>query len=409
MQHPSSHADAQHWILDPTVVFLNHGAFGACPTPVLAQQLILRSRLEQEPVRFFAREYEPLLDEARQHLATFVGVHPQDLVFVPNATTGVNSVLRSLTFAAGDELLTTNHSYNACRNALHYVAERSGAAVVTAQIPFPIHSSQQVLDAILSCVTSHTRLLLIDHITSPTALIFPIQELASHLVPQGIEILVDGAHSPGMIPLDIQALGVTYYAGNCHKWLCAPKGAGFLYVQRDRHSQIHPLTISHGTNDPRPQRSRFQLEFDWTGTQDPTAYLAIPTAIEFMDSLVPGGWTALRKRNHQLALAARQLLAEALNPTTPLCPAEMLGSMATLPLPPAFGVPKTLPDSLIDELQEQLWEQFHIEVPIIPWRSPAGENKLIRVCAQLYNSLEQYQYLADCLQKCQNSSGLAEK
>jgi isopenicillin-N epimerase len=389
----------QHWNLDSNVVFLNHGAFGACPTPVLARQLVLRLRLEQEPVRFMAREYEPLLDAARQDLAAFVSVAPQDLVFVPNATTGVNSVLRSLRFSAGDELLTTNHSYNACRNALNYVAERSGATVITATIPFPVTSPEDILEHILSCVTPRTRLLLIDHITSPTALILPIQELAQQLIPQGIDVLVDGAHAPGMIPLDIQSLGVTYYAGNCHKWLCAPKGAGFLYVQRDRQSQVQPLTISHGANDPRPHRSRFHLEFDWTGTQDPTAYLAIPEAIQFLNSLCPGGWDTLRDRNHELALKARQILTDGLEIQAPHCPVGMIGAMATLPLPDKFGPPQTLPGSLIDGLQEDLWQNYHIEVPIIPWRSAGAQRKLIRVCAQLYNDLEQYQYLVDCLKQ----------
>lgn len=389
----------QHWTLDSNVVFLNHGAFGACPTPVLARQLLLRSRLEQEPVRFMAREYEPLLDAARQDLAAFVGVDPQDLVFVPNATTGVNSVLRSLRFSEGDELLTTNHSYNACRNALNYVAERSGATVVTATIPYPVTSPEDILEPLLSCVTPRTRLLLIDHITSPTALILPIQALAQQLIPQGIDVLVDGAHAPGMIPLDIQSLGVTYYAGNCHKWLCAPKGAGFLYVQRDRQSQIQPLTISHGANDPRSHRSRFHLEFDWTGTQDPTAYLAIPEAIQFLNSLCSGGWDALRDRNHELALQARQILVDGLDIQAPHCSGEMIGAMATLPLPNRFGPPQTLPGSLIDVLQEDLWQNYHIEVPIIPWRLAGAERKLIRVCAQLYNDLEQYQYLVNCLKK----------
>jgi isopenicillin-N epimerase len=389
----------QHWNLDSNVVFLNHGAFGACPTPVLARQLVLRLRLEQEPVRFMAREYEPLLDAARQDLAAFVSVAPQDLVFVPNATTGVNSVLRSLRFSAGDELLTTNHSYNACRNALNYVAERSGATVITATIPFPVTSPEDILEHILSCVTPRTRLLLIDHITSPTALILPIQELAQQLIPQGIDVLVDGAHAPGMIPLDIQSLGVTYYAGNCHKWLCAPKGAGFLYVQRDRQSQVQPLTISHGANDPRPHRSRFHLEFDWTGTQDPTAYLAIPEAIQFLNSLCPGGWDTLRDRNHELALKARQILTDGLEIQAPHCPVGMIGAMATLPLPDKFGPPQTLPGSLIDGLQEDLWQNDRIEVPIIPWRSAGAQRKLIRVCAQLYNDLEQYQYLVDCLKQ----------
>lgn len=370
-----------HWSLDPYVTFLNHGSFGACPREVLTYQQTLREQLESDPVRFFVDEYEPLLDVARQDLATFVGAETQDLVFVPNATTGINTVLRSLSFQLGEELLTTNHEYNASRNALEFVAARSGAIVTVAEVPFPIASPDQVIDAILNAVTPSTRLLLIDHVSSQTGLILPVEALVAEMTVRGIEVLIDGAHAPGMVPLNLQTLGAAYYTGNCHKWLCAPKGAAFLYVRRDRHSQIRPLVISHGANTRREDRSLFHLEFDWTGTGDPTPYLAIPKAIEFMEHLIPGGWDTLIIHNHHLAIAARQILCSTLD-TPPPAPDTMLGALASVPLPDgdANGLYRALCD-----------RQF--QVPIVPWPEPT--NRLIRISAQIYNSVDDYQSLAE--------------
>jgi isopenicillin-N epimerase len=384
---------AKNWQLDPEVVFLNHGSFGACPTAVLSAQQSFRQQLELEPLRFFGREFEPLLDKARDTLAAFVGADPLDLVFVPNATTGVNSVLRSLNFGPGDELLTTNHGYNACRNALEFVAQRSGAKIVVAPIPFPLESAEQIIESVLDCTSSRTKLALLDHITSQSALIFPIRTLVERLAEQGIDTLVDGAHAPGMVPLNLTEIGAAYYTGNCHKWMCAPKGSGFLVVRRDRQAQIRPLTISHGANSPRTDRSRFQLEFDWTGTNDPTAFLCIAEAIRVMDSMVSGGWSMVMEHNRKLALQARQLLCETLAQPIPY-PEELVGAIATIPLPAHFGSPNLLPSG-IDVLQEWLWEKHWIEVPIIPWTNPP--QKLIRVSAQLYNSIDQYRFLADAL------------
>lgn len=380
------------WSLDPAVTFLNHGSFGACPLPVQEAQQRLRKQLEREPVRFFMREYEDLLDNARRQLSAFVGADSSELAFIPNATTGVNAVLRSLQFESGDELLTTDHEYNACRNALDFIAERTGARVVVAKIPFPIDSTDQVVTAVMERVSPRTRLALLDHVTSQTALVLPIQQLAHQLVERGVDTLIDGAHAPGMVSLNLPEIGTTYYTGNCHKWLCAPKGAAFLYVKHDKQSLIRPLTISHGANSPRTERSRFQLEFDWTGTDDPTAYLCVPEAIRFMGSLLPGGWRELMARNRDMALAARQLLCQALGVPVP-CPPEMIGSMAVVPLPEkALGIVET---RIIPSLQDALFELFAIEVPVIP-RLELPKH-LIRISAQLYNTPDQYEYLASAL------------
>lgn len=393
------------WSLDPAVTFLNHGSYGACPLPVLEAQQDSRSQLEHEPLRFFMREYEELLDAARNQLAEFVGAQADELVFVPNATTGVNSVLRSLSFNPDDELLTTNLEYNACRNALDFIASRTGAKVVVATVPFPLDSPNQVVEAVMEQVSPRTRLALLDHVTSKTGLIFPLQQLVNKLAAQGVDTLVDGAHALGMVPLNLHELGTTYYTGNCHKWLCAPKGAGFLYVRREKQSGIHPLTISHGANSKRTDKSRFQLEFDWTGTDDPTAYLSVPEAIRFLGSLLPGGWSELMEKNRAKALFARQLLCEALG-VSPPCPDEMIGSMAVVPLPDSEALANLRASELslyeqggqlreCPALQDILFERFNIEVPVIPWTAPFKQ--MVRVSAQLYNTPQQYEYLAEAL------------
>lgn len=387
----SSSNFARFWLLEPDVTFLNHGSFGACPIAVLEVQQRFRQQLERQPLKFY-REFEALLDATKNQLSEFVGADASDLVFVPNATTGINAVLRSLSFRPGDELLTTSQEYNACRNVLNFVAEKTGAKVVVAEVPFPINAPEQVIEAVIECVSPQTRLALLDHITSQTGLIFPIQQLVKELRDRGIDTLVDGAHAPGMVSLNLREIGATYYTGNCHKWLCAPKGAAFLYVRRDRQSLIRPTTISHGANSPRTDKSLFQLEFDWMGTDDPSASLCVAEAIKFMGSLLPGGWSELMARNRSLVLQARELLCEVLG-VAPPCPAEMIGAMAVVCLPDdysEFGKTRAIPP-----IQDMLWEKFKIEVPVIYW--PEYPQQLLRISAQIYNKIEDYEYLAEVL------------
>jgi isopenicillin-N epimerase len=380
-------------MLDPDVIFLNHGSFGACPIPVLRAQQQLRERMERQPVRFFVRELERLLDEARAALAGFLGCPPRDLAWVPNATTGVNAVLRSLRLRAGDELLTTDHAYNACRNALEFVAHGSGARVVVVAVPLPVASPDRVVDSIVERVTPRTRLALLDHVTSQTGLILPIERLVRELEARGVATLVDGAHAPGMLDLNLEALGAAYYTGNCHKWICAPKGAGFLYVHADRQAIVRPPVISHGANSTRTDRSRFLVEFDWMGTDDPTAVLCVPQALRFMSRLLPGGWPALRRHNHELVVSARRLLCRTLG-VEPPCPDGMVGSLASLPLPPGSAEPPTSP-LYSDPLQSELLQRWAIEVPVIPW--PRPPQRLIRISAQLYNRPADYEKLSRAL------------
>jgi isopenicillin-N epimerase len=390
---------AAHWTLDPSVVFLNHGSFGACPRTVLEYQSRLRERMEAEPVRFLTQELEGLLDGSRDCLARLLKTASDNLAFVHNATAGVNAVVRSVKLQAGDEILTTSHDYNACRNALKAAAEGAGARVVVVKAPFPIREETHLIDAVLSCASERTRLAMIDHITSPTALVYPVAKIVRALEQRQIDTLVDGAHAPGMLAVDLDALHPAYYTGNCHKWLCAPKGAGFLYVRPDRQEAIQPTTISHGYNTPRPGRSALHTRFDWIGTIDPTPWLCVGNAIEWLQSLLPGGLPELMARNRALAIQGRQIVCEALG-IEPPCPESMLGSMATIPLPSSRAA---LPPAAkgIDPLQRRLFDGYAVEVPVIRWGEP--EHRGLRISAHLYNATAQYGYLAEALKNLRDA------
>ncbi len=390
----SVHASA--WGLDPAVTMLNHGSFGACPLAVLQAQQRLRTEMERQPVRFLTRQIQPLLDQSRQFLSDLIGADPAEVAFVSNVTAAVNCVLRGLALRSGDELLLTDHGYNACRNVADYVARRSAARVVVASIPLPIQSPRQVVDAVLARVTDRTRLALLDHVTSPTAIVFPIAELVEELGRRGVDTLVDGAHAPGMLPLDLRRIGAAYYAGNCHKWLCAPKGAGFLHVRADRRESLHPNVISHGYNVCTPGRSRFHELFDWVGTIDPTPWLCVGEAIRYLGTLEPGGLEGLMQRNRALALWARRLLEQRLG-LRPVCPEEMLGAMAAVALPddpPSAAAEPRFPGAN-HRLHDELLDRFGIEAPVMYW--PAAPQKLLRISAQAYNSPPQYERLVEAL------------
>lgn len=390
---PKPNRFRRFWGLKPGTVFLNHGSFGACPKPVLDLQTELRRELEAEPVQFLWRRYKERLEPARRALAKFLGADSHDLVFVTNATTGINAVLRSLKLKRGDELLTTSLDYNACRNVLNEVVRQTGAKLVVAEIPFPLQSADQTTNAILQAVTKRTRLVLLDHVTSNTAVIMPLHQIIPALEARGVDTLVDGAHAPGMLPLNLRALRPTYYAANLHKWVCAPKGAAFLYVRNDRQVGIQPAVISHGNNRTRPGFTPFQDRFDWAGTFDPTAWLCVPEAIRWMGELLPGGWRELRKRNHHLVVQAQKILCNRFE-VAPPCPEELLGSIAAIALPERFQKRKA--SGKIDQEQLALYDRFGIEVPLNRFGNPP--QRWLRVSAQIYNSPADYEFLADALE-----------
>lgn len=383
-----------HWQLNPEVDFLNHGSFGATPTVVLRAQRSLQNALERDPVAFLApeRDLEPKLDAVRHAFAALVQANPENLAFVRNATDGVNAVLRSFPFEPGDEIVVTNYGYNACLNAAKYVADRAGGSVSMVQLPFPVRDAEQIIAAVEAALTKRTRLLMIDHVASPTSVVVPIQQIVTVAHHRGIRVLIDGAHAPGMIPVDLSALDADYYTANHHKWLCAPKSSGFLYVRPELQSEVRPTVISHAANRPRPGRSRFVAEFDWTGTFDPTALLATPIALQFLTALRPNGLDDVMETNRRLLLETRELLMERLGIASS-APPEMLGSMVTLPLP--SGNREAWQE--LESLQKHLFTDYRIEVPMFHW--PDTTQGWFRVSAHAYNDVSQYARLANALAK----------
>ena len=390
--------DRSPWRLEPGVSFLNHGSFGACPEPVLEAQRAWRDRLEREPVRFLDRELEGHLDAARSDVAAFLGADPEGMAFVPNTTTGVSTVLASRRFGPGDELLACDHEYNATLNALRAAAARDGATVVIVRVPFPVRDPSEIVEAFLEAVTPRTRLAMVSHVTSPTALVMPVAALVRELDRRGVDTLVDGAHAPGMLTVNLEELGAAYWTGNGHKWLCAPKGSGVLHVRADLRAGIRPLIVSHAANTDRTDRSPYHLGFDWTGTGDPTPYLAMPAAIRFVGGLHEDGWSGLMAANAALARVGRDRLCEALG-IAPPAPDTMLGSMAAVPLPDLAPTAASA-----QQLQAALFDEDRIEVPVLvfPVRAAVEAGRgpaqiLVRISAQHYNQPEEYAWLADRL------------
>lgn len=377
---------AHHWTLDPEITLLNHGSYGACPKVVLARQQELRERMEARPVQFFQREFEEPLHAARVALAEFVGSDNEDIGLVSNVTNAINSVLRSLKFEPGDELLTTNHTYGASKNVLQFVADRAGATLIVAEVPFPLASSQEVTESILDSVSDRTKIALIDHVASPSALVFPILEIVERLNERGVDTLVDGAHAAGNVPLDLRSINAAYYAGNCHKWICSPKGAGFVRVRKDKQAGIYPAIISFGYAGS-VDGTGFHNAFMRRGTDDPSPLMCIPDSLEAMASLKPGGWPEIMATNRNLALDARRVICERLGVELP-CPGEMVCALASI----SFKVSdrsKEIP------VGKTLLEQWSIEVPVFNF--PNEDQHVVRISAQLYNTLEQYKYLAEAL------------
>jgi isopenicillin-N epimerase len=378
-------ADADRFVIDPSLVFLNHGSFGACPRRVLDAQSELRLAWERDPLGFYDGLHDRI-DAARVEIAALVGADAAGFVFVRNATMGVNAVMQSFPLRAGDEVLTTDHAYAACKNALAYWATRSGASVVTARVPFPLAHEDEVLAAIDAALTPRTRLAMIDHVTSPTGLVLPIERIVRSLEARGVSVLVDGAHAPGMVPLAIDRMAPSFYTGNFHKWLCAPKGSAMLWVREDHRRAMHPTSISHGFT-ARTSRGALHDEFDWTGTDDPSPWLVLPECVRVLTEMA-GSLDALMASNRALALEARRILTTKLG-VAPAAPESMIGTLVAVPL-----APRTDDGDGVDPLYTELFER-RFRVPIMPW--PGPRDRVLRVSAQRYNDASQYEALGDAV------------
>ncbi len=362
------------FLLRSDVVFLNHGSFGACPRPVFEAYQRWQRELEEQPVEFFARRAGDLMRRARQALGEYLGAGADDLVYVTNTTTGLNIVARSLRLNPGDEVLATDHEYGALNRTWAFVCEKAGATFVQAPIPLPVASPEQIVDVVWSRVTPRTRVLFASHITPPTALILPVEDLIRRARSAGILTVIDGAHAPGQIPLNLDALGADFYAGNCHKWMCAPKGSAFLHARREAHPLLDPLVVSWGWRSEKPGPSRFIDEHEYQGTRDLAAFLAVPAAIEFFKE---HDWDAVRQECHAVVTDARRAIGSvtglpAICPETRPDGSPWFVQMASVLLPPCDP----------EAFQQRLREEFQIEIPVWNWNN----RQLLRVSIQGYNT-----------------------
>lgn len=361
--------------LDPDIVFLNHGSFGATPRPVLDNYQEWQRRLERQPVHFIVNELLDHLSWARGKLSEYIHAHPNDIVFIPNATFGVNLVARSLSFGEGDEILTTNHEYGACENAWEFICRKRGASYLRQPIHLPVRSKKEVIEQFWEGVTRRTKLIFISHITSPTALRMPVEEICQRARQLGILTFIDGAHTPGQIPLDLEVIEADFYTGNCHKWMLSPKGSAFLYTRPEVQPLIEPLIVSWGwgENPEFTAGSKYLDNLQWWGTRDPSAYLTVPAAIQFQEE---HNWSQIRMQCHKLAVETRRRINELTN-LDPICPdsQDWFNQMFTARLPDIDD---------IQALKKQMYDEFHVEVPVIQWNN----KKFIRVSFQGYNSQE---------------------
>lgn len=359
------------FLLRDNVTFLNHGSFGACPRPVFERYQWWQRESEGQPVEFHARRAPELLRQSRQALAQWLNADADDLVYVTNATVGVNIVARSLDLGPGDEILASSHEYGACDRTWQFLCERSGARYRHVEIPVPVTTHVDLIERLFSEVTPSTRVLFISHITAPTALTFPIEQICRRARALGILTVVDGAHAPGQVPVDLTRINADFYTGNLHKWLCAPKGSAFLYARRDRQPMLEPLVVSWGWNAVAPSGSDFIDHHEYRGTREISAPLTVPDAIAFQQE---HQWDQVRERCHQMIRHARPIIAELLG-AEPIAPDsdEWYAQMSAFLLPPEI-------DGAL--LKHRLYEDFLVEIPVFPWNGA----ETIRVSVQGYNN-----------------------
>jgi isopenicillin-N epimerase len=375
------------FLLDPGVIFLNHGSFGACPKPVFAAYQVWQRRLEEQPVLFLGREFTDLQLSARQKLGAFLGAQAEDLVYIPNATYGVNIIARSLAIQSGDEILTTDHEYGACDNTWEFICRKTGGKYIHQPIDLPVDSVEACANQLWRGVTARTKLIFLSHITSPTAQCLPVEAICLRAQQAGILTFIDGAHAPGQIPLNLEATGADFYTGNAHKWMLSPKGAAFLYARRENQSLVEPLVVSWGysADEKTTTGNRFIDLLQWTGTHDPSAALTVPTAIEFMQE---HHWEQLRQECQALLRQALKRIQD----LTGLPPAYAAGDQPCT-LPPQLAIAPLPQSTDLAALKASLYDQFRIEVPLTEWNG----HKFIRISVQAYNSQEDMDTLLEGL------------
>ena len=377
------------FLLDPDLIFLNHGSFGACPVQVMQRYQRWQMEMERNPVEFLGRRSADLLAQSRAVLAKTLGADAENLVYLPNATTGVNTVARSLRLQAGDEILTSDHEYGACDNTWEFVCQHSGARYVPVDIPLPF-KAEEFVQRIWAGVTPRTRVIFLSHISSTTALIFPLAELCRRAREAGILTLIDGAHVPGHIPLNLNALGADFYTGNCHKWLCAPKGAAFLHVRPQHHALVDAGVVSWGYSatiaghtgfDAYTGSTLLERRLQWQGTRDIAAFLSVPAAIEFQ---AEHAWDRVRRDCHAMAAQTLHRIC-AITGLEPISRDEDFAQMVAIPVPPMNA----------QLLKDTLFERYRIEIPVTSHK----DMLFIRLSVQAYNTQEDLDALVDVVRE----------
>jgi isopenicillin-N epimerase len=383
------------WDLRPGMIYLNHGSFGPPPRCVREARRQWQDAMDGQPMEFFVRQLEPALAGARQRLAAFVGTSAGNVIFIENATVGMNIVADSFSLAGGDEVLLTDHEYGAVKRIWERACQNVGAVARIVELPIPFRDAGETVDAIFQAVNERTRLIVISHITSPTAVILPVSEVCTRARERGVAVAIDGPHAVGQLPLAIDPMGCDFYTASCHKWLSAPFGSGFLYVSPRQQRRVRPHVLSWGRLPPGRVET-WADEFTWSGTRNPAAYLSVPAAIEFLEQV---GLDTFRARTHWLAQYARRRLIE-LSQLEPLVPDSptWYGSMAHVPL----SMTTTNETCAVSNpLQHIIWQQLGIEVPIVDFRG----RRYIRVSCHLYNDTSQIDRLVGGLGQVETAFG----
>jgi len=382
------------FLLDPSITFLNHGSFGACPRPVFETYQYWQRELEHQPVEFLKRRAAELLAKSRERLASYLGVESEEVVYFTNPTSAINMVAKNMVYhesqknnnhiipelRKGDEILATDHEYGAMDRTWRFICKQSGARYINHPIHLPVRSTKDIIESIWERVTDRTRILFVSHITSPTALTFPVSEICQKARRAGILTIIDGAHAPGQIALNLKEVGADIYTGACHKWLCAPKGSAFLYVRKELQEGFDPLVVSWGYESAQPSYSRFIDYHEWQGTRDLAAFLSVPSAIDFQ---LQNDWQKIRKDCHTLGSETRSRI-DSITGLEPICPDDWFHQMFSTRLAKEIE---------IDLLERNLYEKFHIEVPIISW----NDQNMIRVSFQGYNGKKDADLLLEAL------------